>query len=122
MLKLNKKYFLPTFLLLIIEICIALFVHDKIVRPYIGDYLVVMLVYCFVRAFVNCSVRAAAIFTLLFAYLVELLQYFNVVQLLGLQRSGVAGTVIGSSFEWTDIALYTAGVATIVLIERRRTK
>ena len=122
MLKLNKTYLLPALLLFITETGIALFVHDQIIRPYIGDYLVVMLVYCFVRAFVNCSVRAAAIFSLLFAYVVEILQYFNVVAVLGLQSSGIAGTVIGNSFEWADIALYTMGVITIVIIEKIRTK
>ena len=38
--------------LIIIETLIALYVHDKVVRPYIGDVLVVIVLYYFVRIFV----------------------------------------------------------------------
>ena len=36
----NKRiaYGIATFILLIIEVLIALFVHDAFIRPYIGDY------------------------------------------------------------------------------------
>lgn len=37
--------------LLAVEIFIALFVHDSVVRPYIGDVLVVIVLYFFVRIF-----------------------------------------------------------------------
>ena len=35
--------------LLLIEVLIALFVHDAFVRPFIGDVLVVAVLYCLVR-------------------------------------------------------------------------
>ncbi len=118
MLKFQKHYFIAAILLFIIEICIALFVHDKIVRPYIGDLLAVVLIYCFIKAFFTTSVFATAIGVLLFAYIVELLQYFNIVTKLGLQHSTVARIIIGSSFSWADLLAYTAGVAAILLIEK----
>ena len=37
--------------LFLIEGAIAIWVHDRFVRPYMGDVLVVVLVYCFVRIF-----------------------------------------------------------------------
>ena len=37
--------------LFLIEGAIAIWVHDRFVRPYMGDVLVAVLVYCFVRIF-----------------------------------------------------------------------
>ena len=51
----NKRiaYGIATFILLIIEVLIALFVHDAFIRPYIGDVLVVIVIYTFVRIFIQ---------------------------------------------------------------------
>ena len=50
----NKRilYTIATIILLVIEVLIALFVHDSIIRPYVGDVLVVVVIYTFVRIFV----------------------------------------------------------------------
>ena len=45
-------YLVATLVLLAIEVLIALFVHDSFVRPYVGDMLVVVVIYAFVRIFV----------------------------------------------------------------------
>lgn len=115
-LKFNRYYFVLTILLFWIEILIALFAHDEIIRPYIGDLLVVILIYCF--AFLNTPVVTTAIAVLLFAYLVETLQFFNIIGLLGLQHSGIARIIIGTSFEWIDILVYTAGITIVLFIEK----
>ena len=47
----RRSYFLATVLLLLTEALIALHVHDRIIRPYFGDFLAVVLVYCLVRKF-----------------------------------------------------------------------
>jgi hypothetical protein len=117
MLRFHKIYFIFTLLLLFTEILIAVFVHDNFVRPYVGDYLVVILVYCFLRSFLRTSVLATAIAALLFSYAVETLQYFDVVTMLGLQHSRLANIVIGNSFAWIDILAYTLGIATILVTE-----
>ena len=41
--KINMKYLLVFFILLVLEVLIALFVKDRIVRPFIGDILVMIL-------------------------------------------------------------------------------
>ena len=120
MLTLNKKYFTLTLLILAIEVIIALYIHDTFVRPYIGDVLVVILLYCFVKAFVNTPVVPTAIAVLIFSYSIELLQYFNIVEVIGLGHSNVARIVIGSSFSWLDILSYTVGITIVLLTERRR--
>lgn len=118
--KFNPRYFVYAILLFITEVLIALFVHDQFIRPYIGDFLVVILIYCFVKSFLNTPVVPTAIGVLFFAYTVELLQYFRIVEVLGLQHSRAARIIIGSAFEWRDMLAYTLGILAVVLIEKRR--
>ena len=118
MLTFNLRFFLLTILLFVTEVLIAIYVKDNFVRPYVGDYLVVMLIYCAVRTFIKASPLKTGIAVLLFAYLVEVLQYFRIVDRLGLSGNQVAKTVIGYGFEWLDILAYTLGVITIVVMER----
>ncbi|MCC8408004.1 DUF2809 domain-containing protein [Mucilaginibacter sp. UR6-1] len=120
--KFYKWYFLLFVLLFIVECLIALYVNDAIIRPYGGDYLVVMLVYCFVMAFINKPPVMVALASLMFAYLVELSQYLNLAVRLGLGQSKFAMTVMGSSFNWIDMLAYTLGAITITLIEQQRSK
>ena len=119
MFKFQWKYFVLAILLFLAEVLIAYYIHDKIIRPYVGDLLVVILIYCFIKSFVNISVTKAAIFVLLFAYVIELLQYLNMIKFLGLQKSRMANIVLGNYFEWIDLVAYTAGIAIVILIEKR---
>jgi hypothetical protein len=118
MLKFNKHYFLLTLLLFAIEFLIARYIHDDFIRPYIGDVLVVILLYCFVKSFLNTPVLPIAIGVLIFSYIIETLQYFHIVDVIGLGHSKVARIVIGSSFSWLDILSYTAGMAIVLLTDR----
>ncbi|WP_062057839.1 DUF2809 domain-containing protein [Aquimarina longa] len=114
----QKKYFFLTILLFLIEVMIALFVDDQIIRPYIGDTLVVILMYCFFKSFINCKVLPLAIAVLLFSYTIEILQYYNFVQIIGLQHSRLANIIIGNSFSWADMIAYTLGFIVIIWLEK----
>jgi len=70
----NKKYLILTIILFVIEVLIAVFVRDAFVRPYVGDYLVVILIYCAVRTVLKASVWKVAVGVLLFSFLIETLQ------------------------------------------------
>ena len=111
-------YALCTLALFIIETLIALYVHDAIVRPYVGDILVVVLVYCFVRIFINTPYRWIPIAVFLFACSIETLQYFNTADALGLGYNSVARVVLGSVFEWIDIACYAIGCLPLFWVKR----
>jgi len=113
----HKGYFLLFLLLLGLEIVIAAYVHDSFIRPYGGDYLVVIFLYSLVRSFLDLSVRLAAILVLLFSYLIETLQYFHFADHLGLKASSLARILLGSYFSWTDILCYTLGIMTVVGLE-----
>nr|WP_294939020.1 DUF2809 domain-containing protein [uncultured Flavobacterium sp.] len=118
MIQFNFRYFILTLLFFITEVLIALFVHDNFVRPYLGDVLVVILIYCFVKSFLKVPVITAAASVLLFAFAIEFLQYLNIVELLGWQQSRLASTVVGRSFSWADILCYLVGCILIVAIEK----
>jgi len=122
MIQFNKTYFLLTILLFLVEVFIAIYLHDAIIRPYGGDFLVVILIYCFVKSFVDTPVKATALAVLVFSYLIEILQYFHIVDLLGLSKSTIACIVIGTSFAWTDLLAYTLGILLVLLIEATLTK
>jgi hypothetical protein len=116
-LRFHKTYLLFTVLLLLIEIVIALFVHDNFIRPYAGDVLVVILIYCFLKTFLNIPALPTAIAVFLFACSVEYLQFLHITERLGLQNNTAAHIIIGSSFEWLDIAAYAAGTLLLLIVE-----
>ncbi len=58
-----------------------------------------------------------ALVALLFSYAIEALQYFKIVEIVGLEKSKFARVIIGTSFSWVDILAYTLGIVFVLLIE-----
>lgn len=118
--RLNRKrllYALVTIFLLFAEVCIALYAHDDFIRPYVGDMLVVIVCYTFVRIFIPERVRLLPFYVFLFAVFVEALQYFEIVKRLGLEENTFFRVLIGSVFDWKDIGCYAAGCMLLALYE-----
>ena len=118
----HKIYFLLTIVLLGIEFLIGIYVHDSFIRPFVGDYLVVILIYCFLLTFFNWNKTKTALGVLLFSFLVEFLQYYNLVNILGLEKYTFARIVIGTSFSVYDLLCYLLGILTVLLVEKRFTR
>ena len=116
--KQSKWYLLVTICLLFIEIAIALFVKDKIIRPYIGDLLVVILIYAFVKIWISNREKLVAISVFVFACFIEFLQYFHIVEVLGLDDNKVATVIIGSKFNTLDIVMYLMGTIAVIVTEK----
>ena len=116
----KQKYLIATIILFIVEVVIAKYIHDAIIRPYIGDVLVVVLMYCFVKTLFDIECIKAAIGVLLFAFVVEFLQCINIVTKLGLAKNKFASIVIGNSFSWVDIVCYCIGILAVIGIEKMR--
>ncbi len=95
--------------LFLIELCIALFVHDNFLRPYMGDALVTILLCCLCRIVVPDGTPALPLYVFAFAALVEAAQYVDVVKLLGLEDNAVISTIVGRTFSWADLICYAAG-------------
>lgn len=117
MFKFSRTNLAIAILLFLVEVFIALFINDNIIRPYIGDVLVVILLYYLIKSFFHLPDVTTAIAVLLFAYCVETLQYFNIVRLLGLSHSKIANIIIGTHFSWIDIFAYTLGVIIVLTAE-----
>lgn len=107
--KLRLTYTFAFLLLLLTEILIALFVRDDFIRPYVGDVLVTVLICCFLRMIFPRGVRALPIYVFIFAAVVEILQYFDVVKLLGLESNRLLSIMIGRTFSFTDLICYAVG-------------
>ena len=114
----NGWYFGFSILLFGIEIFIGARMHDNIIRPYGGDFLVVILLYCMVRTVCDLRVLITAVSVLLFAFLVETSQYFHLADRLGLGAHSLARMLLGSYFSWTDILSYTLGIILVLGVEK----
>jgi hypothetical protein len=114
----SKTYFVLAAALFVIEVLIALFVSDRFIRPYFGDVLVVILIYCFIKAFFKLRTLPLAIGVLLFAFMIEFLQYIRLVEILGMEKSKIISTVLGTSFAWNDILAYIGGFIVILVTEK----
>ena len=118
MLKFDKKSFSIAIIIFLIEVIIALYIKDKIIRPFVGDILVVIFIYYFIKAFINTKAINIAIFTLFFSFIVEILQYFNFVEMIGLGHNKAARIIIGTSFSWIDLLCYFIGFILLFLIDK----
>jgi hypothetical protein len=119
--RLRWGYGLAALAVFAIEVLIALFVHDAVVRPYVGDVLAVVLVYLGLRAVTPLKVGLAVALALMVAVVVELGQLFHLLQALGLAHDRLARVVLGGVFDIKDLLCYGVGAVCVILIERRRT-
>lgn len=110
------KFLFLTLIFLAVEICIALFVNDDFIRPFVGDTLVVILIYCFLRIFLNFHYWKIALGVLILAFTIEILQCFDYVKMLGLENFPVLSAALGRTFAVEDFAAYFAGFLLIILI------
>ncbi|MGV0994832.1 ribosomal maturation YjgA family protein [Empedobacter falsenii] len=118
MFKFDKKSFIIAIIIFLIEVIIALYIKDKIIRPFVGDILVVIFIYYFIKAFINTKAINIAIFTLFFSFIVEILQYFNFVEMIGLGHNKAARIIIGTSFSWIDLLCYFVGFILLFFIDK----
>lgn len=112
------SYALITLGLLAVEVLIALFVHDKFIRPYIGDVLVTVLICTFLRIFIPKGVKLLPLYVFIFAAGVEVLQYFRIVEVLGLSDNRFFSILIGSVFDVKDIVCYGVGCVAVFVVEK----
>lgn len=111
----NKRiqYIIAFCVIFALEVVIALFVRDRFIRPYGGDILVTALICCFVRIFFPESTsigrKLVPLWVFLFSVAVEIGQYFDFVNLLGLGDIAFFRILLGTSFSWIDIVCYGIG-------------
>ena len=114
--KKRLPYIITAAVLLITEVLIGLFVHDGFVRPYLGDVIVVILIWVLLKIFFT-KTHLLPLWVFLFACFVEFTQYIKLVELIGLSDIAFFRTVMGTSFSWWDILCYAVGCAICAMVE-----
>ena len=103
-------YIIILILLIAVEVVIALTQHGNWLRYYGGDVIVVWAVYCLVQAVIGGeNPYITHIGVLLFAFLVEFLQYIHIVDIIGLGDIEFFRILIGTSFAVEDLFSYALG-------------
>ncbi|MCU7986951.1 DUF2809 domain-containing protein [Shewanella sp. SW24] len=122
----RKSFFIYAVLLFLTEVLIALYAPAGFIRGFVGDVLVVILLFCMARVVVPPVVNPVANSTdegikrffqtpwlalavLLFAFAIEFGQYWGLVDKLGLGGNRLARIVIGSHFDPLDLVAYFVG-------------
>lgn len=120
MFKFRSGYFATFLLLLLVEVFIALYVHDRWLRPYGGDSLAVVLVYAGLSSVLRGSVDRLVRLSFAIACCVELLQLFQLTSRWGLSQHAAVRTLLGTSFDVGDLFAYAVGALAVVAFERQR--
>lgn len=111
------KYFLIFSLILLSEILIAVYAKDETLRGFVGDVLVVILIYSLILSFFEVNKKKTLIWIALFAILVEISQAFHLVEKLGLGSNKFFSILLGNHFDANDILAYISGCIIIYLLE-----
>ena len=124
--KARLPYIIGFFLLLGVEVCIGIFRFNHFIRSYIGDVIVVWVIYCLLRSFVPKKFNscAVAVGILIFSFAVEFLQKAHIADILGVENP-LLRTLIGTSFAVEDLWSYAAGTLVTIIeiwIYRRLTE
>ena len=114
---LNRRYLCAFMIALAAIVLIALFVTGGFIRNHFGDILIVILIYCFVKSFVRNRMKWLPLAIFIFSVLVEIGQYFDLVERLGLADVAIARIAIGMTFDPWDILMYFIGCVLIYLFE-----
>ncbi len=113
----QKNYFLVTLIIFFIEILIAYFHFNNFIRGFVGDVLVILLLYSFLKIFIKKGVLKTALLVLCFACSVEMLQYSKVTEKLNIS-SEIILAIVGSVFDYYDLMAYGIGFLLILVFEK----
>ena len=113
----RKNYLLGFFSLLIIEIFIAIFIKDDFIRPYLGDFLVVIMLYCLLMGISRFAIYKSLFIVLVFSFTIEFLQLIDIAKLLQYQPPKPIMIILGNSFSVWDLVAYLLGLLSCLIIE-----
>ena len=108
--KFNLKYLLLSILIFLVEVLIATVLKDQFfIRAYLGDVIVVMLLYTLVKSFFITNDTKLILGIFAFSCLIEFAQFFKIADKLGFPEGSLMYVVVGNSFSWIDILCYGVG-------------
>lgn len=100
-------------------IIVKIFSGNQFIRGFIGDTIVILLVYFFIKIFSDFHALKLTVFTLAIAFTTELLQYLRLAAYLGLEHNPLAVLIFGSVFDPYDLVAYTIGAILVYFIDTR---
>lgn len=116
--KKRMKYLLGFIITIILEVLIALHVHDNFIRPYVGDILVIICIYLLLRTIIPDKIKHLSLYVLILGIIVEVMQYFNFSNMIS-GGSKILKIALGSTFDIKDIVCYVIGYIIIVFVETK---
>lgn len=116
-LRFHLGYGLFALTIFLIEIAIAQYTSGW-VRSYLGDVLVIVLLYSAIMSVAELNKKLVVLFTLIVAFAIEFGQYFKLAERLGFAPDSLAYIVLGNTFSVEDLGCYVVGAILILLFER----
>ena len=116
----RPKHLLIALLVFLAEILVATtFSHIQFIRSFLSDFLVVILIYHLIKAFLDLPPVSLALGVFFFSCVVEVSQYFHLADALGLPRGSLLSVLLGNSFSWLDLLMYLLGCVTSYILDSR---
>ena len=113
LMKRRLPYLLLALLCFVLCFVIATRLVDlRFIRGFVGDWLVVLLIYFLIKGLWDIRPRSLAIGVFLFACSIEGLQYLHAADRLGLARGSWPRIILGTTFDPLDILAYLLGALT----------
>ena len=116
----NVRSFILFLILFVTEVIIAFYVKQHFIRFIFGDFLIVIMLYFFLKSFLKTKSLYLAIAVLLFAYAIEFIQLTNFLETLHLEDNKLANLIFGNTFSIADLVAYTLGIFTVLSIEKKQ--
>jgi hypothetical protein len=112
-------YFITAAVIFIVEVVIAVgIIGGAFIRGSVGDILVIVLLYCLVRAALGLAPVVAAVSAVAAGFLVEALQSIKVAELLGLKAGSILYIAVGNTFALSDLFMYALGGLLALFVDR----
>ncbi len=115
-----KKNLTIVTLLLVTEVAIALFHFHKFIRGFVGDVLVIPLLFYFLRIFTKWRTLYLALTVLGIAIAIEFLQMINLLKHFTI-TSNFLQIVLGTTFDYKDLLAYLTGFLLVLGFEKLTT-
>lgn len=104
-------------IIFIIECLIAIFLKQGFIRKNVGDILVVPCIYALLRVVFPQNIKYLALYVLIFAIIVEILQLLNITTILS-NNNKILSIVLGGTFDVKDIICYIIGFVSIIVASK----
>jgi hypothetical protein len=116
----RPSYLVIAAALFFVEVAIARgYIPGAFVRNSVGDMLVIPLLYFLLRGVTNATPAVALVVGLAAGFAAEVLQYLHLADLLGLKQGSLLYIVLGNTFSWSDLLMYSIGGVLVAWLDVR---